>query len=169
MNEDSGVLRPNNAQHDDTTEVAETRERGLLACGLAWCIAFGGLHVYWALGGRAGLGTQRADADAALASTWFALYNGAVAAACVIAAILAIADLATDWRIVSRMGRIVVTLAVLLAARGILGVGGLAWAAVRGEIDSPPVLIAVEVFFVAGAAILLLLARRGGRRLTPRW
>lgn len=46
---------------------------------VVWSLVFAALHVYWAVGGRAGLGPDAAEADAALARTPFFIYNLAAA------------------------------------------------------------------------------------------
>lgn len=62
------------------------------AAGLAavWAAAFAVLHVYWASGGRAFIGSSP-QADAAFARPAFAVYNGVVAVLCVIGVAAAVA------------------------------------------------------------------------------
>lgn len=90
----------------------------------AWACVFAVLHVYWAGGGRAFIGSTP-QADAAFARPTFAIYNGVVAVLCV--AGVAVAIVLLD---VLRPPRRILTLAVfaawlagaLLLARGGVGV-----------------------------------------------
>jgi hypothetical protein len=64
----------------------------LTACALvaAWSLVFAAPHLYWAAGGRAGLGVEAAAADAALARTPFFVYNLAAAGLAIGGAIVAV-------------------------------------------------------------------------------
>ncbi len=61
---------------------------------IAWCVVFGGLHLYWALGGTAGFAEFSMPSNRVLALTRDPLYMGItwfVVAACVVGAIIALA------------------------------------------------------------------------------
>jgi len=58
--------------------VVELRRRTAIAAA-AWSIVFAAVHVYWASGGRGGLGAAAAEADEAFSTTWFWVYNAVVA------------------------------------------------------------------------------------------
>lgn len=133
----------------------------------AWCLVFAAPHVYWAVGGRAGLGAEAAAADAALATWWFAAYNVVATVLALVGAWLAPA-LAQGWPGPLRRWwhPVVTAAAVLLLVRGAIGLVGLALAAAGEGIDSPVVLLAVEPWFVLGGLLfgaLALASRRPGR------
>lgn len=120
-----------------------------------WSGVFAAPHLYWAFGGRAGLGSDTAAADRALSSVSFAVYNGATAIAAVLATALALA-----WTTRRPAGRgATVTMwvtgmaAVVLGARGGLGLTLLGVDGLRGEPWPPPLLVAVEPWFVLGALV----------------
>lgn len=138
---------------------------------IAWAALFSAVHWYWALGGRAGLGASTAAADAALETSWFAAYNVGVAA--VTAALAAWLWWTRPGPQARTLGRrtaldwVLVAGAVLLAARGGLGLCLMLLDVVRGEGDYPsPLLVAVEPYFLLGGFILgfTWLTRRGLRQ-----
>ncbi|WP_299053538.1 hypothetical protein [uncultured Nocardioides sp.] len=143
--------------------------RGWLTGLVGWCAVFAVPHLYWAAGGRAGLGASAADADAAFATPWFAAYNAATVVLCLAGIGLGVVDLSGlsgRTRLAVRFRRVLLVLGVLLALRGAVGVTGLALeAATTGGVSSPPVLVAVEGWFLLGAVVLLGLARAGRRPL----
>ena len=55
-----------------------------------WSLLFAVPHLYWALGGRAGLGPEAAAADAALGKTAFFIYNLAVTGLAICGATIAV-------------------------------------------------------------------------------
>jgi len=119
-----------------------------------WSLLFAAPHVYWALGGRAGLGAQAAAADAALDQTWFAAYNLAAAvlgvAGAAVAYVLATASLGGRVRRFLLLACAVASVALLL--RGALGVTLLGVSALDDAPDepTPAVLLAIEPYFVLG-------------------
>ncbi|MGQ0575064.1 MAG: DUF3995 domain-containing protein [Pseudonocardia sp.] len=130
---------------------------------VAWSVVFAAPHVYWAAGGRGGLGDSSAAADAALATPWFAAYNLVVTVLALAAALVAsglargrFGPGARRWfALVAAAG------AVALLARGALGVG-LLLAGVPTGTASPgtaPVLVAIEPWFLVGALAFGGLAR----------
>jgi len=124
----------------------------LLVCG--WSLVFAAPHFYWALGGRGGLGTQAAAADAALQQGWFAVYNIAAGCSGIAGAVLG-GVLATTWagRGVHRWLLVAATVAcVVLLLRGALGLTLLGASRLSGTFDGqvPLVLLAIEPWFVLG-------------------
>ncbi|GAA1560826.1 hypothetical protein GCM10009789_12650 [Kribbella sancticallisti] len=126
---------------------------------IVWAGLFSALHWWWAVGGRSGLGASTSAADAALETPWFAAYNLGVA--------LASAALAVWlWRTRperradtigarSRLNWALVTVAVLLVARGGVGVCLMLFDVLRGEGDhSSLLLVAIEPYFLLGGLIL---------------
>lgn len=134
-----------------------------------WSVVFAAPHLYWAAGGRAGLGSQAAAADAALEQTWFAVYNLAAGVLGVLGGGVAVV-LARQWA--GRRSRRLLLGATVLAAgalllRGVLGIALLAIDLGAGVLDgqTPPILLAIEPWFVLGGLTFGLMAReqRGPR------
>lgn len=129
----------------------------------AWSVLFAAPHFYWAAGGRAGLGSQAAAADAALAQTWFAAYNLAAGGLGVLGAVLAF-TLSKRWG-AGRWRRWLLAAAALAAAvlvlRGVVGltllVRDFEGAVLNGHV--PPILLAIEPWFVLGGLTFGLMAR----------
>ncbi len=123
-----------------------------------WSLVFAAPHFYWALGGRGGLGAQRAAADDALGQTWFSAYNLAAGCLGILGALVA-AVLAAGWggRRLRRWALIAAAVAaVLLGVRGLFGTGLLlagAFGGASGEEPPPPILLAIEPWFVAGGLV----------------
>ncbi len=132
----------------------------LLVAG--WSLVFAAPHFYWASGGRAGLGTQAAAADAALQQTWFAAYNVAAGFLGLLGAVLASA-LATSWggpRMRRCLTRTAAAAAVVLLLRGLLGLTLLAVSALQDTFDpqTPTILLAIEPWFVVGGLVYGVMA-----------
>ncbi|GAA1611433.1 hypothetical protein GCM10009789_77190 [Kribbella sancticallisti] len=134
---------------------------------IAWAALFSAVHWYWAFGGRAGLGASTAEADAALQTPLFAAYNlGVAATTAALAAGLWWTRPGRRERIAGRrilLDWVLVAGAILLAARGGLGVCLMILDVVRGEGDHPSLLLVViEPYFLLGGLILgfTWLARR---------
>lgn len=128
-----------------------------------WSLVFAAPHVYWALGGRAGLGAQAAAADAALRETWFAAYNLAAVGLAGFGALAA--GVVALGRVRARSRRwlraAAGTAGVVLLVRGALGLVLLGAGMVRGTDASatPTVLLAIEYWFVAGGVVHVGMAR----------
>ncbi len=124
-----------------------------LAAG-TWSLVFAAPHFYWALGGRAGLGSRATAADAALQQTWFAAYNLTAGCLGILGAVVALA-LAKGWA-GQRMRRWLLIAAaiaaVILLARGILGLILLGVSSFGSTFDDlpPAILLAIEPWFVIG-------------------
>jgi hypothetical protein len=134
---------------------------------VAWSALFAAVHVYRAIGGRAGLGNEADAADEALATGWFAAYNASVSVLAVLGAGIAVVLLrrpaARRWaRWPTAIG------GCLLLARGGLGTLLLVDAVDGGIEDAPPlVLLAIEPAFLVGGLAYVALARsapHAGRR-----
>jgi hypothetical protein len=133
--------------------------RQALWCGIAaaWSLMFAVPHVYWAAGGRAGLGAQAGAADAALRQTWFAGYNLLTAMLAILGAFVAVA-LARQWG-GRRLRRWLLAMATLgciaLSVRGALGLILMSADLLRGTYDhsTPWLLVAVEPWFVLGGIV----------------
>lgn len=129
----------------------------------AWSLVFAAPHVYWALGGRAGLGAQAGAADAALRQTWFATYNLAAAGLAVAGALAAFA-VVMGWvgvRLRRWLGVATGVAGVALLLRGAVGLLLLGVGLFRGTIDTttPTVLLLIEPWFVAGGLAYAGMAR----------
>jgi hypothetical protein len=138
------------------TSARTSSSSGHLWCGLVtgWSLVFAVPHFYWASGGRAGLGAAAAAADAALAQTWFAAYNGVAGCLGLGGAVLAL--VLGSGRGGLRMRRWLIcaagAAAVVLLLRGFLGLTLLAVSVLRGTFDAqtPMILVAIEPWFVLG-------------------
>lgn len=141
----------------------------MLLAVAAWCLVFLVPHLYWAAGGRRGLGSEVVAMDVAFSQPWFVAYNGATALACVVGAGGALALLARrGGRYPRWWWRAALALAVLL---GLRAAAGLPVDLAAGDLASPPVLVAVEIWFAVGALVFAGLARdlrtaRAGRGAT---
>ena len=133
-----------------------------------WSFIFAAPHFFWALGGRAGLGTQSAAADQALAQPWFASYNA-------LAGVLGVGGALLALGLGSRRGprsvrRWLLAAAVLaglaLLLRGVLGVTLLVLDVLGGGLDRqiPALLLAIEPWFVIGGVANLGMAAALHRR-----
>lgn len=129
-------------------------DRVLAALILAvWCAIFGALHLYWALGGRLGLGGTSAEADTAFAQPWFAAYNAAVILLSVAGMAVAVAARTGHLKSRPSLVALLVVTGGVLVLRGAVGWASLLAAmATRGSWESPFLLLAVEVWFLAGAS-----------------
>jgi hypothetical protein len=135
---------------------ARAGRRQTLWCGMAaaWSLLFAAPHLYWAAGGREGLGAQARAADAALRQAWFAGYNLFAAILAILGALVAVA-LARRWG-GPRLRRWLLSAAALgcivLSVRGALGLVLLFADVVRGTHDpaTPALLVAIEPWFVVG-------------------
>ncbi|MDL5159752.1 hypothetical protein [Actinomycetospora termitidis] len=143
----------------------ERRPVDVRAWGVAlavWCLVFAVPHVAWALGSRAGLGGETAAADAALSTGWFATYNAVTAVLALAGVVVGLATalgpagrhLAPRW-----WPRVLLGVAVLLVLRGLVGLTGLVIDLLGSGITSPPVLVAIEPWFVLGGVACAGLAR----------
>lgn len=135
---------------------------------LVWSVVFVVPHLYWALGGRAGLGTDRATADAAFDRPWFVAYNLLTVVLTVVGAGLCVAWTRPGRAAprVDRLRQLALVGAVVLLLRGGVGLVLLLVGSALGDEPWPtPVLVAVEPWFVVGGLLYLLVHRRG--RLTP--
>lgn len=140
-----------------------TKRRRAAVAAVLWSAAFAAIHVYWASGGRRGLGTVATEADDALATGWFAVYNAGVAVLSIGAAVAAAA--AGLRRTSDRVLRLVRTLflaaAAVLLVRGCVGIAALLADAVNGgRGPAPPlILVLIEPSFVVGGLAFASVAR----------
>lgn len=107
---------------NDRPRAALARSGAALA--LVWAAVFAVLHLSWAVGGRAFIGSSP-QAEAAFARPAFAIYNSAVAVCCVLGAAAAVALLAAPRppRGVVQLARVTTGLAcVVLLLRGGVGI-----------------------------------------------
>ncbi|MBC2933029.1 DUF3995 domain-containing protein [Nocardioides sp. zg-1228] len=136
-----------------------------------WALLFAAPHLYWAFGGRGGLGAESGAADAALGTTWFSAYNWGVTVASVLGALLC-GWLALRPRThVPGWRRVLQVTAVLLLVRGAIGLLSLLLLVPDGPMP-PYLLVAVEPWFVIGGLLCAHAARtagpaRAGRRPRP--
>ena len=132
---------------------------------------FAAPHFYWALGGRVGLGAQAGAADAALQQGWFAAYNLAAGCLAILGVVVAL-TLARGWggRRLRRWLLIAVTAAGgALLLRGVLGLTLLVVDLLQGRVEEqiPPVLLAIEPWFVLGGLAYAGLAIHQRTLLAP--
>lgn len=133
-----------------------------------WCVLFALPHVAWALGSRWGLGDQSDAADAALATTWFFAYNAVTIALAVCGAVLAAAQSAALITLLPKFTVLAQVLAGVLLIRGTIGVLGLAASGIDGIRDTPPILLAVEAWFLLGAVLIWWITRRSPANVDER-
>lgn len=134
-----------------------------------WSLVFAAPHVYWAVGGRAGLGVQAAAAESALATTPFFIYNlvavGLATGGAVLAIVLATRSTGSRLRrpllFAAGMG------SAVLLVRGGVGLVMLAVSALNGTFDeqTPAVLVAIEPWFLAGGVAFAWMVSRQRRAL----
>lgn len=135
------------------------------AATCVWSLAFAP-HFYWAAGGRAGLGAEAGAADAALSQSWFAAYNLVVGVLALVGAVVAAMVVRPPGEWTLRVLRAAAWIAcALLSLRGVIGLTALAFEAVRGAIDSPPMLVAIEPWFLLGGILFGVLAAKSRRRV----
>lgn len=128
-----------------------------------WSLIFGAPHLYWALGGRAGLGHQAGAADAALSQPWFATYNLTVAGLTVAGALVALAVIRglIEGRLRRWLRIAVGSVGVVLLLRGAVGLVLLGAGLLGGTSDpaTPPVLLLIEPWIVLGGVVQMGMAR----------
>lgn len=144
--------------------------RGWCALAGVWSLVFAAPHFFWAVGGRAGLGTAAAAADAALQQGWFAAYNLAAGCLGIVGALVALAlargvgPRARRWLLTAS-----IVASVVLLIRGALGLTLLGADALGRTPDDqmPLVLLLIEPWFVLGGVAfggLVLSQRRAAAR-----
>lgn len=140
--------------------MSDGRVKGIAWAVCGWCLVFAAPHLYWAAGGRAGLGAEAAAADAALATPWFAAYNLTTAVLSVAGAVLGVGFARGLPDVARRAARAALGVAsVLLLVRGLIGTVGLVVAVAGPGLTSPPVLVAVEGWFLLGGLLFGALYR----------
>lgn len=119
-----------------------------------WSLLFAAPHLYWALGGRAGLGAEAAEADAALGETGFFIYNLAVTGLAMCGATIAV--VLTKGRAGPRLRTLLLlagaVASALLLVRGAVGLTLLGVSVLRSTFDgqTPVLLLAIEPWFLIG-------------------
>ena len=109
------------SERRDVTEDRQASTGHLAGAGyaaVAWCVLFGGLHLYWALGGDAGFAQLSTPPNKALALARDPVYVGmawGVVAACTLGALVALAPIQAWGRRIPRW----LVLTVLWVACGI--------------------------------------------------
>jgi len=129
----------------------------------AWSLTFAAPHFYWALGGRSGLGVEALAADEALGQSWFFAYNllsGVLAIAGAALAVMLLRVAARRERTARVLRAAAWAACVTLSLRGVVGITDLAFQFARGVMDSPPILVAIEPWFVVGGMLFGVLAAR---------
>jgi len=145
----------------------DVRSRRAAIAAAAWSIVFAAVHVYWASGGRGGLGATAAEADEAFSTTWFWAYNAVVVVLSLGGAVVAASTAAVTSRRTARLLRRVSWAAAgVLVARGGAGIVFLLIdLAVAGLDPRPPlVLLLIEPAFIVGGLAFAAVAR--GRTAT---
>ena len=130
------------------------------AATCVWSLVFAAPHFYWAAGGRAGLRAEAGAADAALSQSWFAAYNLATGVLAVVGAVVAVLLLRAPGDFLRVLRAAAWVACAVLFLRGVVGMTGLAVEAARGVINSPPMLVAIEPWFLLGGVLFGVLAAR---------
>jgi hypothetical protein len=138
----------------DRPSPRETSGRGWAVLAVCWSLVFAAPHLFWAAGGRAGLGAQSAAADAALEQTWFAVYNLAAAFLALAGAVtaVALANARTHPRLRRWLSNVAAGASVVLLLRGAAGSLLIVLSLLDGTFDqqTPAILLAIEPWFVLG-------------------
>lgn len=111
-----------------------------------------------------GLGGEALAADEAFGQSWFFAYNlvTAVLAVAGAAAAVVLATQDPDRWLCRLLRSAAWVAAAALLLRGAVGVLGLGLQLVRGTMDSPPILVAIEPWFLVGGFLFGALAARTG-------
>lgn len=145
-------------------DLADTRLPWWGRATAIWSLLFAAPHFYWAVGGRAGLGTDTQAADQAFGQSWFFAYNLLVGLMAVAGAVVAIALAHSRRANASPWLRLVAWMACgLLCVRGAIGLVDLALQLAAGDMDSPVVLVVIEPWFLLGGVLFGVLAIASGR------
>jgi len=140
----------------------DVRSRRTAVAAATWSIVFAAVHVYWASGGRGGLGTAAAQADQAFSTTWFWAYNAVVAMLALGGAVVATSTAVVTSRRTARVVRAASwAAACVLVARGGLGLVFLLIDLAAGGLDPRPplVLLLIEPAFIVGGLAFAAAAR----------
>jgi hypothetical protein len=138
--------------------------RRVATAATTWSIVFAAVHVYWASGGRGGLGETAAEADEAFSTTWFWAYNAVVAMLSVGGAVVAASTaVATSPRTARLLRGACWAAACVLVARGVLGIVFLLIDLAAGKLDPMPplLLLLIEPAFIVGGLAFAAVARNG--------
>ena len=138
--------------------------RRVATVAATWSIVFAAVHVYWAFGGRGGLGATAAEADEAFSTTWFWAYNAVVAMLSVGGAVVAASTaVATSPRTARLLRGASWAAACVLVARGVLGIVFLLIDLAAGKLDPMPplLLLLIEPAFIVGGLAFAAVARNG--------
>lgn len=156
--------------------VAETRlslsgspdaRRPAAAATGVWSLAFAVLHLYWAFGGRAGLGGAAAAADAALARPGFAIYNWTIVALSFVGVIVAVS--AVRARAMPLAIPLTTLASAILLVRGTFGMM-LLLLDPNADGEHPLLLVVIEPSFVVGGIAfgwLSYILRRARSQVVP--
>lgn len=127
---------------------------------LVWSLLFAAIHTYWSLGGRGGLGSSARDADDALSTRWFAIYNATIVVLSLGAAVIAFlsARAGASPKVKSWLRPLALITGAVLVARGSLGVV-LLLIDRGGSDDMPLLLLLIEPWFIVGGLAFLAVAR----------
>ena len=119
---------------------------------IVWSLLFAAPHLYWAMGGRAGLGAEAAEADAALGETAFFIYNLAVTGLAMCGATIAVVLRRAGPRLRNLLLLASAVASALLLLRGAIGLTLLGLSVLRSTFDgqTPVLLLAIEPWFLIG-------------------
>ncbi len=140
----------------------DVRSRRAAIAAATWSIVFGAVHVYWAAGGRGGLGAEAAEADKPFSTAWFWAYNAVVAMLSLGGAVVAAwTAVVTSPRTARFLRRVSWVAAWVLGARGGLGILFLLVDLGAGGPDPRPplVLLLIEPAFIVGGLAFAAVAR----------
>lgn len=151
--------------HSDDAALREGRTLrvGLGAATCAWSLAFAALHLYWAAGGREGLGVEAPAADAALSQPSFFAYNVLVGVMAVVGAAVAVMLVRRPPAGIGVVRAAAWAACVTLSLRGAVGLVGLAVDFAGGGTTAPVLLVAIEPWFLLGGLLYGALALVTGR------
>ncbi|MFE1320771.1 DUF3995 domain-containing protein [Kitasatospora phosalacinea] len=150
---------------------ASSAGRGWGHAAAGWALAFAGLHLYWAVGGRWGLAVSAGSRLAAERPGWFVLTGlWGVAAACLAGALLGVvlARAESAWRWARAARRVGLAVGALLLLRGLavevlLLADPAALDAGVGRAQRAWTLVLWNPWFLAGGLLFWLAARGAGR------
>jgi hypothetical protein len=151
---------------DEPHPLPPVRAWGYLAC--AWCVLFAALHIYWAVGGDAGLASSAGADLATHRPLWFVLL-GLWGVALLLLAGAAFSIGMTRWRLRGRLrrgalilgwlgGAVLLTRGLLLEVVLLTGAGGIRSAV--GPLETHWSLVLWNPWFVVGGLVVLLATRQ---------
>jgi Protein of unknown function (DUF3995) len=134
----------------------------IIVASISWCCLFAALHVFWALGGSAGLATSAGTELAAERPAWFVavgLWGVAVVLLIGAAVLYAFSSGVLSGRVARVLGVLIVLAGLVMVARGVLVEAALVFdlGGVRSEVGPAQTrwsLALWDPWFIAGGALV---------------